>query len=210
MISFFINLCVETYRVFYEASIYILAGFFLAGLMRIVLQTEMLQRMLGASSFASVIKATLFGAPLPICSCGVVPAAVGLRKNGASRPATMSFLISTPETGLPSIMLTWGLIGPLMAVIRPLVAMITAITAGTWILLSPGRGARAESLPEEEKASCCPPPDQPEALNPTPRLRPAAAAAVKRQPSPSPQPRRPGRGSGRLCSVRPSTTASWR
>jgi HflK protein len=90
----------------------------------------------------------------------VVPAAVSLRKNGASRPATMSFLISTPETGLPSIMLTWGLIGPLMAVIRPLVAMITALTAGTWILLSPGRGARAESLPEDEDAPCCPPPDQ--------------------------------------------------
>ncbi len=160
MISFFINLAAETYKVFYEASIYILAGFFLAGLVRIVLRTDLLQRMLGASSFASVVKATLFGAPLPICSCGVVPAAVSLRKNGASRPATMSFLISTPETGLPSILLTWGLIGPLMAVIRPLVAMLTAITAGTWILLSPGRGARAESLPEEEKASCCPPPDQ--------------------------------------------------
>ncbi len=162
MIDFLIKFAIETYKVFYEASIYILAGFFLAGLMRIVLRTEMLQRVLGASSFASVIKATLFGAPLPICSCGVVPAAVGLRKNGASRPATMSFLISTPETGLPSIMLTWGLIGPLMAVIRPLVAMITAITAGTWILLSPGRGARAESLPADEpEPSCCPPADEP-------------------------------------------------
>lgn len=161
MISFLINLAVETYTVFYEASIYILAGFFLAGLVRIVLKTELLQRMLGASSFASVVKATLFGAPLPICSCGVVPAAVSLRKNGASRPATMSFLISTPETGLPSIMLTWGLIGPLMAVIRPLVAMITALTAGTWILLSPGRGARAEALPAGEGDACSPPADEP-------------------------------------------------
>jgi len=160
MISFFINFAVETYKVFYEASIYILAGFFLAGLVRIVLRADLLQRMLGASSFASVVKATLFGAPLPICSCGVVPAAVSLRRNGASRPATMSFLISTPETGLPSIMLTWGLIGPLMAVIRPVVAMITALTAGLWILLSPGRGARTESLPEAEEASCCPPPEE--------------------------------------------------
>ena len=150
MISFLIDFALQTYQVFFEASIYILAGFFLAGLVRLVLRTDLLQRMLGASNFASVIKATLFGAPLPICSCGVVPAAVSLRKNGASRPATMSFLISTPETGLPSIMLTWGLIGPLMAIIRPVVAMITAITAGTWILLSPGRGAKAEHLPEDE------------------------------------------------------------
>jgi len=172
MIDFFINVAVKTYEVFYEASAYILVGFFLAGLVRMVLRTELLQRILGPDSFASVIKATLFGAPLPICSCGVVPAAVSLRKNGASRPATMSFLISTPETGLPSILLTWGLIGPLMAVIRPLVAMITAITAGIWILLSPGRGARAESLPtddigprstppEDEPASCCAPPEPP-------------------------------------------------
>ena len=162
MISFIIDFAVQTYKVFYEASIYILAGFFLAGLVRIVLRTDLLQRMLGANSFASVVKATLFGTPLPICSCGVVPAAVSLRKNGASRPATMSFLISTPETGLPSIMLTWGLIGPLMAIIRPVVAMITAVTAGTWILLSPGRGARAEHLPEDGGDGCCGSEDAPE------------------------------------------------
>lgn len=154
MISFIIDFAIQTYKVFYEASIYILAGFFLAGLVRIVLRTDLLQRMLGADSFASVVKAALFGTPLPICSCGVVPAAVSLRKNGASRPATMSFLISTPETGLPSILLTWGLIGPLMAVIRPVVAMITALTAGTWILLSPGRGAKAEQLPGDGVDSC--------------------------------------------------------
>jgi HflK protein len=185
MIDFLFKFAVETYKVFYEASIYILAGFFLAGLMRIVLRTEMLQRMLGASSFASVVKATLFGAPLPICSCGVVPAAVGLRKNGASRPATMSFLISTPETGLPSILLTWGLIGPLMAVIRPVVAMITAITAGTWILLSPGRGAGAESLPPDEDASCCPPADESQPSCCAPADDPAPPSCCSKEAEPA-------------------------
>jgi HflK protein len=200
MISFLINLTVETYKVFYEASIYILAGFFLAGLVRIVLHTDLLQRMLGASSFASVVKATLFGAPLPICSCGVVPAAVSLRKNGASRPATMSFLISTPETGLPSIMLTWGLIGPLMAVIRPLVAMITALTAGTWILLSPGRGARAESLPEEEGASCCSPPDEPAATETEPAAPACCCGSSDSEPAETVQPA-PEKEKGRARSV---------
>ncbi|HET9061689.1 MAG TPA: SO_0444 family Cu/Zn efflux transporter, partial [Candidatus Binatia bacterium] len=78
----------------------------------------------------SVVIAALFGAPLPLCSCGVLPAAAGLRRQGASRSATVSFLISTPETGVDSIALTYGLLGPVMAIVRPVVAVITAIVAG--------------------------------------------------------------------------------
>lgn len=87
---------------------------------------------LGASAgkIRSVINAFLAGLPLPLCSCGVIPAAMSTRKRGANRGATISFLISTPETGVDSIAVTYALLDPLMAVFRPFAALMTAILAG--------------------------------------------------------------------------------
>ena len=120
----------ETLWVFYEASIYLLVGFFVAGLLHVYLPANLIARHLGRNDVRSVGLAALFGAPIPLCSCGVLPAAASLQKQGAGRAPLVSFLISTPETGADSVALTYGLMGPVMAVVRPVVAVATALFAG--------------------------------------------------------------------------------
>jgi uncharacterized membrane protein YraQ (UPF0718 family)/regulator of protease activity HflC (stomatin/prohibitin superfamily) len=130
MLDFLLNVVTQIGVVFYEGSLYILIGFVIAGLLAEFVPSNVVARHLGGNDFRSVTLAALFGAPIPLCSCGVLPAAASLRKHGASKPATMSFLISTPETGVDSIALTYGLLGPVMAVVRPVVAVTTAMVAG--------------------------------------------------------------------------------
>lgn len=113
-----------------EMSPYLLFGFLFAGLLHIYLQTEQVGRMLNKNTFSSVLNATLLGIPLPLCSCGVIPAGLSFYKNGASKGPTVSFLISTPQTGIDSILVTYSLLGLPMAIIRPLVALTTGIAGG--------------------------------------------------------------------------------
>jgi len=86
-----------------------------------------------------VVRAALVGIPLPVCSCGVVPLTVELRRKGASEPAALSFLISTPESSVDSILLTWGLMGPVLAVARPVAAFATAMMGGFFAIFFPSR-----------------------------------------------------------------------
>ncbi|MEN8262594.1 MAG: SO_0444 family Cu/Zn efflux transporter [Nitrospirota bacterium] len=120
----------EIFYFFNESAIYILFGFLVAGLLKIVLPTEKVFKYLGKKETKSVVRASLLGIPIPLCSCAVLPTAMSLKKQGASKGATISFLISTPETGVDSISITYALIDPLMTVFRPVAALITAITAG--------------------------------------------------------------------------------
>ncbi|MEP0847797.1 MAG: SO_0444 family Cu/Zn efflux transporter [Phycisphaerae bacterium] len=119
-----------TWNILCDSAIYILAGFLIAGLLQAGVNRAAVYRLLGQKRTWSVFLATLIGAPLPLCSCSVLPAALTLRKKGASKGAVISFLISTPETSVTSIALTYALLGPLMAVFRPLAACLTGITAG--------------------------------------------------------------------------------
>lgn len=109
---------------------YLLLGFFLAGVMHAFVPNNLYRRYLGGSSFRSVLNATLLGIPLPLCSCGVIPTAMSLRKEGASKGATVSFLISTPQTGIDSIIATYSLMGLPFALLRPLVALVTSVLGG--------------------------------------------------------------------------------
>ena len=113
-----------------EAGIFVLAGLAAAGLVHVFVSRAFLTRHLGGRGLGSVLKAALVGAPLPLCSCSVLPTALALRERGAGRGATVSFLISTPETGVDSIAITWALMGPLMAIVRPVAAVLTAVAAG--------------------------------------------------------------------------------
>lgn len=114
-----------------EASVYLLLGFALAGLLHIVLERfPAVTRMMTGRGKRPVLMATLLGLPMPLCSCGVLPAALALRKEGASKGATSSFLISVPETDIVSIILTYALLGPLLAIYRPVAALITALGTG--------------------------------------------------------------------------------
>lgn len=112
-------------------SPYLLLGFFLAGLMHEFVPGKIYSRYLSRPNFMSVLYATLVGIPLPLCSCGVIPTAMGLRREGASRGATVAFLTATPQTGVDSIIATYSMMGLPFALIRPFAALITAIFSGS-------------------------------------------------------------------------------
>ncbi|HOK57251.1 MAG TPA: permease, partial [bacterium] len=102
----------ETWYLLNEMSPYLLFGFFIAGILKIIIPAEKIYKYLSTPNFSSILKATLFGIPLPLCSCGVIPVSTHLDKEGASKGATTSFLISTPTTGIDSILATYSLLGP--------------------------------------------------------------------------------------------------
>ncbi|MDC7222334.1 MAG: permease, partial [Spirochaetales bacterium] len=120
----------EIYILFIEMSPYLLLGMTVAGLLSVFVKRELVARHVGGHNMGSVIKSALLGVPLPLCSCGVIPTASYLKKYGASKPAVMSFLISTPQTGVDSLTATWGMLGPLFALFRALTALITGVAGG--------------------------------------------------------------------------------
>ena len=115
-----------------EMAPYLLLGFFIAGLLRVFVPRNIYSRHLAPRTMGSVFKAALLGIPLPLCSCGVIPTAVGLRKQGASHGACTSFLIATPQTGVDSIAATYSLMGLPFAIVRPVAALFTALFGG-WL-----------------------------------------------------------------------------
>ena len=149
---------------FIESAPWLLMGFTVAGLMKAFVPSELLAKHLGEPGLMATVKAALLGAPLPLCSCGVIPAALGLRRSGASKAATTSFLISTPETGVDSVTVSYAMLGPFIAIIRPIAAISSAITAGllvgadkdepTPITSEPTQPCCAIKTPEPEP-SCC-------------------------------------------------------
>lgn len=125
-----------------QASAYILLGLLLAGVLHVVLDARAIHRRLGGRGMRSVTGAALLGIPLPLCSCAVVPAAIELHRKGASRAASLSFLITTPESGADSLLVTWGLLGPVMTIARPVASFLTGLVAGVAALATPSQ-ARA-------------------------------------------------------------------
>jgi len=132
-----------------EMAPYLLLGFLIAGLLNGLFSKEWLQRQLGKPGWGSSIKAALFGVPLPLCSCGVIPTGVSLHKKGASKGATTSFLISTPQTGIDSILITYGMMGWAYAIVRPIIAFITGIFGGFFV------DNFDKSQEEMKDAECC-------------------------------------------------------
>ena len=120
----------ESWHLLLEASVYILFGMLVGGLLKVFLNPSFVADHLGTGKFSSVIKAALFGIPIPLCSCGVLPAAASLKRQGANNGATTAFLISTPESGVDSMAITYALLDPIMTVARPVSAFITAVAAG--------------------------------------------------------------------------------
>jgi len=128
--TFFTNIFLEAWGLLLESSIYVLFGLLVSGLLRVFLDPNTVSRQLGQGKYKSVFKAAFLGIPLPLCSCGVLPAAVSLRKQGANTGATTAFLISTPESGVDSLAITYALLDPVMTVARPIAAFTTATAAG--------------------------------------------------------------------------------
>ena len=151
-IAFFQNLL----ELSLEAAPWLVIGLALGGLMKALIPTEFLQRHLSGSGFPSIAKATVLGAPLPLCSCGVIPAALGLREAGASKPATAAFLVSTPETGVDSITVTYALMGPFMAIVRPISALVSAMVSGILVgTFDPEDSRKTGQAVKPIESSCC-------------------------------------------------------
>lgn len=120
----------ESWLVLGQMAPYLLFGFLVAGILSVCVSPEWVERNLGRRGLGSVLKASLFGVPLPLCSCGVIPVSASIRRHGASRSATTAFLLSTPQTGVDSIAITYGLLGPVFAVFRPIAALLTGLLGG--------------------------------------------------------------------------------
>jgi len=120
----------QCWNILLESSIFILLGLIVSGLLRVFLNPGAVATHLGTGRFTSVFKASLLGIPIPLCSCGVLPAAASLKKQGANNGAVTAFLVSTPESGVDSIAITYALMDPIMTIMRPLAAFFTAAVAG--------------------------------------------------------------------------------
>ena len=121
------------WQLFLLSAPWLMLGLLIAGLLNVYLPANFLNRHLGKEGLWTTIKAAFIGAPMPLCSCGVIPAAIGLRRAGASKSATTAFLVSTPETGVDSVSVSYVLLGPFMAIIRPIAAVCSAIAAGVLV-----------------------------------------------------------------------------
>lgn len=120
----------ETISLLNEMSPYLLFGFLIAGILYVYFPADKIYRYMGKNNILSVVNSSLLGVPLPLCSCGVIPTAVSFYKNGASKASTVSFLISTPQTGVDSIFVTYSMLGLPFAILRPIIAFITGIFGG--------------------------------------------------------------------------------
>jgi len=133
----------DFWQVVGEMSPFLLLGFALAGVLSVAISARVVERHLGGRGVWPVFKASLFGVPLPLCSCGVIPVGAALHRQGASRGATVAFLISTPQTGADSILVTLSLLGATFAIYRPLAALASGVLGGMLVsrLAGPGRDA---------------------------------------------------------------------
>lgn len=125
-----LSVLIQTWNIIEMSAFYIIFGFFIAGLLYIYIKPEKIKKYFGSKKISSVIYISLIGIPIPLCSCGVVPTAISFKRQGASTGATLSFLISTPESGVDSIAITYALMDPVMTFARPVCAFITATIAG--------------------------------------------------------------------------------
>ena len=150
MIDKLIDIPFEFWEVLSQMAPFLLFGFLVAGVLSVLIKPESVERHLGGRGLWQVLKAAAVGVPLPLCSCGVIPVAASLRRHGASRGATTAFLISTPQDGVDSILVSFSLLGAPFAIFRPIVALISGVIGGSIVTLF-------HDVPQEEtheRADC--------------------------------------------------------
>lgn len=138
-----------------ETSPWLLLGLLIVGLMKAWLPTKVLSQHLGHGNKA-IIKVAFIGAPLPLCSCGVIPIATELRRSGASASATAAFLVDIPETDVDSVSVSYALLGPVLAIYRPITAILSAIFTGM-IVATTKESCPQVKIPKasSESTICC-------------------------------------------------------
>jgi uncharacterized membrane protein YraQ (UPF0718 family) len=148
---FLLDILAGAWQVMAQMAPYLLLGFLIAGALSVWISPAIIERHLGKPGLWQVVKAALFGVPIPLCSCSVIPVTASLRQHGASRGATIAFLSATPQTGVDSILVTHGLLGPVFTVVRVTMALLTGVLSGFVVNL-----LGDESAPEiEAEKSCC-------------------------------------------------------
>ena len=153
--TYLIDIAREAWEVLAQMGPYLLFGFFVAGILSVCVSPEWVERHLGGRGLGPVVKSALFGVPLPLCSCGVIPVAASIRGHGASKGATVSFLLSTPQTGVDSILATYAMLGPIYAIFRPVVALITGVVGGALVDWLDGDSETPPEETAEAKDACC-------------------------------------------------------
>jgi uncharacterized membrane protein YraQ (UPF0718 family) len=148
---------VAIYEVYLSIAPYLFIGLTFAGILHIFVGTEFITKYLGKKGFWSSVKAAMLGVPMPLCSCGVIPTAFQLKKSGASSGATVSFLISTPQTGIDNIVPTYAMLGPIFAIFKPLYALVSGIIGGvvTDLFTKDDKEMFAEAPKSSCTAGCC-------------------------------------------------------
>jgi uncharacterized membrane protein YraQ (UPF0718 family) len=155
IVNFAMSIIIDFWGTIVEMSPYLLFGFFVAGFLSILVSQQIVERHLGGRGLWPLLKASIFGVPLPLCSCGVIPVSMSLHKHGASKGSTIAFLLSTPQTGVDSIFVTLSLLGPVFAVFRPVAALITGLVGGTFVDLF-GQAKEEQNKPAEKcTGECC-------------------------------------------------------
>lgn len=142
---------------FTESAPFLLLGMLLAGLINQMIPKAWVEKTIGRKSYgkSSILNAALIGAPLPLCSCSVIPVAMGIRRSGASKASTASFLVATPETGVDSIGITYALMGPIMAIARPVSAIFSAIATGLFVHLWGKKEHDQTTMLQQPTTGCC-------------------------------------------------------
>jgi len=144
----------ESWQLLGQMAPYLLFGFLVAGILSVGISPEWVERHLGGRGLAPVVKASIFGVPLPLCSCGVIPVSASIRRHGASRAATTAFLLSTPQTGVDSILVTYSLLGPVFAVFRPIVALLTGFLGGVLVRFFGEPNGEGSARSKERRPVC--------------------------------------------------------
>lgn len=147
------NLITIFWNLVIESAPWLLLGYLLAGIIKQVIPSSWVESQLAKPGFTSIVKGAFIGAPLPLCSCGVIPTALAIRKAGASKGATSSFLVATPETGVDSISFSYAILGPVFALARPISALISAVIAG--VLVNATDEGETSSEESSECGGCC-------------------------------------------------------
>jgi len=155
MVDFIKLIITDFWGTIAEMSPYLLFGFFVAGLLSVLVSQQLVEKHLGGGVLWPLLKASIFGVPLPLCSCGVIPVSMSLHKHGASKGSTIAFLLSTPQTGVDSIFVTLSLLGPVFAVFRPVAALITGLVGGALVNVFEQGGKAQKSPPEKCTDECC-------------------------------------------------------
>lgn len=154
--EYLLRIAVSFWSVLGQMSPYLLFGFLVAGVLSVLVSPAFVERHLGRGRYGPVLKASAFGVPLPLCSCGVIPVSASLRRHGASRGAATAFLISTPQTGVDGILVTLALLGPVYAIVRPVLSLIAGIAGGLAATVAADEPAAAsEGQAETCQDACC-------------------------------------------------------